>query len=261
MLPRFNSGQIGRLTFEHLNEICDTVDRLRPLLTAGAGFVPTSSDLCFARITHAAGSYQDYRWAEVWPKSKADYNRYVEWEDRPDGRTSFASTDGDRYQPAYAIPAWGATTGANVTLGVNSIVSMLRLIGADGKVSWLILSALAQSTIPAIITAAATLGVATNPPTRWKYTWKEVYADIVVPAGQPADIVWRLKTGGASGGADGSGPFAINGCETGTVPGSGPGGAIISLAPIAVNTVVALSFSSQSAYFSIPNALNVQCPP
>jgi hypothetical protein len=261
MLPRFNSGQIGRLTFEHLNEICDTVDRLRPLLTAGAGFVPTSSDLAFARITATQGTYQDYRWVEVWPKSKADYNRYVEWEDRPDGRRSFASTDGDKYQPAYAVPLWGATTGAGVTLGVNSIVSIMRLVGADGRVSWLILSAVSQSVIPAIITGAQTLGAATNPPTRWKYTWKEVVAQINVPAGQPADIVWVLKPGGAAGGSTNDGPYAINGCETGTIPGSGPAGAIVSLAPIGINTVVPLAFSAQSAYFSIPNGLNVQCPP
>jgi hypothetical protein len=261
MLPRFNSGQIGRLTFEHLNEICDTVDRLRPLLAAGPGFVPTSSDLCFGRITAIPGAFGDYRWVEVWPKSKADYNQQVEWEDRPDGRRSNASADGEKYQPAYVIPAWDSTTSTGVTLGINSIVSMLRLVGADGKVSWLILSALAQSTIPAVITMAQTLGVAANPPTRWKYSWKEVYADIVVPIGQPADVVWRLKANGASGGTDGSGPYAVNGCETGLIPGSGPGGALISLAPIAVNTVVPLCFSGQSAYFSIPNGLYVQCPP
>ena len=133
MLPRFTSGQLGRLTFEHLNEICDTVDRLRPLLITPNAATLNTPDLVFARITNTVGTYGDHRWVEVWPKTKADYNRYVEWEDRPDGRQSFASTDGDRYQPAYAVPAWSVATGAGVSLNVNSIVSMLRLVGADGK--------------------------------------------------------------------------------------------------------------------------------
>jgi len=261
MLPRFTSGQLGRLTFEHLNEICDTVDRLRPLLITPNAATLNTPDLVFARITNTVGTYGDHRWVEVWPKTKADYNRYVEWEDRPDGRQSFASTDGDRYQPAYAVPAWSVATGAGVSLNVNSIVCMLRLVGADGKVSWLILSAVAQSVIPAVIDSAAPLGAVTNPATRWKYTWREVYADIVTPAGQPADIVWRIKTGGAGGGTNNLGPFAVNGCETGNVWGSGPAGAIITIAPISVGTVVPMAFSAQSAYFSIPNALNVQCPP
>jgi hypothetical protein len=261
-LPRFNSGSIGRLSFEHLNEICDTIDRLRPLLLRNAFMLDgTETETLWARILPYVGTnnYGDHVWEEVIPKARNNLVWSCQWETRSGGRKSGAVTTGDKYEPAYA-PSGFTFNGQNpVRIPVDTVVVLGRMKGTDGKIAWQIISPAAPTTFPAMITSAAPRTTAPPAVRRWAYQWIEVTTN------DASSREWITKPNGRkSAGAPGDEPFAVNGCEQANVHGiggTGPVGTVESNAPVSAGVVVTMSYDGPYPFFSVPNGLNITCPP
>ena len=263
--PRFTSGSLGRLSFEHVNEIVDVVEKVRDLLRRNPGLLDeTPPEVFFARIT-AVGSQTtgDHQWAEVLPKSKAALASPTQWQDRDGGRKSYAPADGDRYQPAFVLHPF-TFNGTNPTvLAVGTVVALSRTKGPDGKVAFQILYSAAAPAGGEMF--PVTLGAATprdNPAAgRWTYQWQEVEW-----AQQVGGVFeWQVKPGGRKTVAlGGTYPPAVNTCERKNQSGIGgslPGGATESNAAVASGVVVQLFVINNGAvpYFCVPNGLNVAC--
>ena len=255
--PRFTSGSVGRLTFEHVNEICSMVEQLRPLLrdgpiSQGRGGLP----ILFARITAANTQFGNHDWVEVEIAPRADVRTSGAWRDKVDGRKSAAYADGDRYQPAFAIREWNATEFD--TLPVNAIAALVPLKGADGKPCWLAIASMVQQggTFPARILSAQPLGTQGQ---RWVYAWEEVQW-----SGSPINDWTTLQGGRTSGTVPGGGPAhnALNGAERpggGSMAGGGPGTA--TALPIPNGVVVSMGYVSGGgvSFFSLNNPYQITC--
>ena len=88
-LPRFTTGSVGRLTFEHVNEICSLVEQLRPLLTlVPSNVVGPDFDIVMARIKSADATNGSHEWEEVETKPRAQIVSGQEWRVRDGGRRS-----------------------------------------------------------------------------------------------------------------------------------------------------------------------------
>jgi hypothetical protein len=256
-LPRFTSGSVGRLTFEHVNEICSLVEQLRPLLVKD-GRLGTLGEFetIFARITARDITYGSHQWVEVEPKARNEVRFPSEWQDRVGGRKSNAPADGAAYQPAYAINPFTFTLPNDVQLlDVNTVVCLARLKGVDGKVSWLVVASKPPSAVfPAEIVGAVAIGT-TTPTNRWRYYWREVRWNVQA-------ATWETFTGARVSLAQTPDyPTAVNGCEQSSVSwgGIGPGNIVSNLA-IPNGTVVPLAFVGIIPFFSLPNPLRIECP-
>lgn len=256
-LPRFNSGQVGRLTFEHVNEICALVEQLRPLLTKDARLSPSGEfETLFARITARNTTYGSHQWVEVEPKPRTEIQFHYEWQDRVGGRKSRTPSDGTAYQPAYAIAPYAFAFPSDVQLvEINSIVCLARLKGTDGKIAWQIVASKPPAAVfPAEIMGSVAIGT-TTPNNRWRYYWREVRWNVTSSA-------WETFTGARVSLAQTPDyPAAANGCEQSSVTwgGLGPGNVVSNLA-IPNGTVVPLAFVGVLPFFSLPNPLRIECP-
>lgn len=264
--PRFTSGSLGRLSFEHVNEIVDVVEKVRDLLRRNPGLLDeTPPEVFFARIT-AVGSQTtgDHQWTEVLPKSKAALASPTQWQDRDGGRKSYAPADGDRYQPAFVLHPF-TFNGTNPTvLTVGTVVALSRTKGPDGKVAFQILySAAAPANATEVFPARLAAAISRDNPNRgrWKYEWVE--QELIATGGS---LEWNNKPNGRKTVAlGGTYPPAVNGCELLDTPGIGGvsnPAAIESNAFVGAGVVVQMHLIQNGAvpYFSIPNGLNITCP-
>lgn len=253
-LPRFNSGSLGRLSFEHVNEICDVVERLRPLLTVRPDlFAGDDSPIVFGRITFST-SFGDHKWVEVVPEPKDDRRFATQWQDRPGGRQSFSAADGDKYQPAFAIYPFTFAGSATeiIRYGVGTVCALTQITGADGKAIWLILSGSIEYGTIAKITGNT---AAPNSDRRWTYQWVEVIPDPANPASG-----WVEKPNGRrSGSLPGDYPAAQNGTEFTGLTGWADAPATVTRLPIPNGTIVVMQLSPVPL-FSLTNGLKVECP-
>lgn len=257
-LPRFNSGNVGRLSFEHLNELFDTVERLKPLLSARGSSV--DSDLMLvARIT-GSNTNGAHTWSEVIPKGTTDGGGLFLWEERTGGAKSGASTDAT-YDPAFVIERF-TWTGSNPTptrLPNDSVVVLRKLRRKDGKQSWIVVNGVASGGCFAARITAATLtapaaGCGTATVQQWLYDWEEV------SRASPTTMEWSLVSGGRTSGGVGK---ARNGAERGCVSGVGgppPANVTETNQAVAANTVVSMSLDAAGRpFFSLTNDRAIVC--
>ena len=262
MLPRFTSGQIGRLTFEHLNEICDTVDRLRPMLQGSKYSI--SSELVLARISGYGldvEQFGDHLWKEITPAPRNQIRRAPTYTDRVGGRESGTVQDGDKYQPAFLPGISDNPINRYPTLPVNTVVVLMRVPTVDGKTFWLAINQISTTTFAAEIMANEALDVG-SPVNRWYYHWREVAWSWTSRTWFHDASIHRSTIGGQTVLF-----MAINGCERPTpgIGGSGPGN-VIANSPIESGTVVSMSQVAQNDglegiqyFFSVPNGLRIVC--
>jgi hypothetical protein len=95
-LPRFTSGEVGRLTFAHLNEAFSALENLEREAEMNRRAQQSRDRVLTARVTGSQG--QLYSWVEV----HRDGGVYVT---KPDGQTS-----GDSSNP-FAFPIVGTISG------------------------------------------------------------------------------------------------------------------------------------------------------
>jgi len=260
MLPRFTSGALGRLTFEHLNEICDTIDRLRPALESGK--YPTSPDLVLARVTGYGTdveNFGDHTWTEVEAEDRNQIRDTPQFRDRSGGRTSGTFQDLTTYQPMFLLGLAQSPSSTRPTIPTNTVCVLMRVATQDGKTFWVAIGQTSTATFAAEIVSSSTMGA--NDTNRFIYEWREVAWSWASKTWQHDAAIHRTSIG------QGNGYEAINGCEL-TTPGIGGGGPgnVTSQAAIRNGTVVAMSQVAQASglanvqfFFSIPNGLNIVC--
>lgn len=262
-LPRFTSGQIGNLTYAHLNEAFQLLDKLRPLLVTGSEFNEGTEALLIARITGTASATPYLMtWEEVVLKEAASVGAAIDWQVRDGGRSSGTATSTD-FAPAFQPPVFGQTTATPLAAG--SVVLLRRTKRVDGKLAWMVVSSVAASTAGGF--AAKIVGRVARPACtsdqktyRWLYDWDEVTAN------QASGYEWATFSGsrfGRNTATAGAGPPAFNGAEVNCIVGCGgtaPSGLIESNAPIASGVVVQMSqLPNGLYYFSLGNTISVQC--
>lgn len=254
-LPRFNSGAVGRLTFEHVNEICDVVERLKPLLQLRPElFATPESPVIFARITGST-TFGDHQWVEVVPKAKGDTRFATQWEDRPGGRRSNPAYPPEFYQPAFAIYPMSFEGAASeiVRYANGAVVALKQITGTDGKSCWMILTGEIEFGCVAKITGNTQIP---NSELRWQYRWDEVIPDPINPSAG-----WTQKPGGRRGGTGipGDYPHAQNGTEWTGLSGWAEPADVTRRLPIPTGTIVVLQLSPVPI-FALTNGLAVTCP-
>jgi hypothetical protein len=267
--PRFQSGQIGNLTYAHLNEAFSLLDRLRPLLIAGGEGVLLGEAMLIARITAVTSATGLMQWVEVVPSSATTASAAVAWTTRVGGRKSGAPTDAN-FDPCVVPPAWQADGAAPVpnTVSVNSVVILRKTKRIGGKSIWTVFSTVAakSDSFPARIVGSQAMTAFNGTVYRWKYAWDEVTIT------NPVTLDWVVippSSGGRFGRlnsqAGNSGP-AINTLETNGIVGiggTGPSLAIETPTAIAGGVVVDMKLTlpdgSPIPNFSAGPALSVNC--
>jgi hypothetical protein len=254
--PRFNSGNVGRLSFEHLNELFDTVEKLKPLLSMRGGSAEVDLMLV-ARITGSTANGA-HTWTEVVPKAATDGGAPFLWEERTGGAKSGAANDAD-YDPAFVIERF-TWTGSNPTptrLPNDSVVVLRKLRRKDGKQSWIVVNGVssggcwaARITVATLTAPAAGCGAQTVQ--QWLYDWEEV--------SRASATTMEWTAGGRTSATVGK---ARNGAERGCVSGVGgppPANVTETNQAVAVGTVVSMSLDAAGRpFFSLTNDRAISC--
>jgi hypothetical protein len=267
--PRFQSGQIGNLTYAHLNEAFSLLDRLRPLLIAAGEEGVLGEAMLVARITGGDASTGLMQWVEVVPSSASVATAQVTWTTRVGGRKSGAPTDAN-FDPCVVPPQYQAEGSASIpsTLTTNSVVVLRKMKRIGGKSLWVVFStvAAASDNFPARIT-----GWRGWPPEvngsfyRYLYDWEEVTTNSLVerlwvtlnpPIGRRGSLLNISNNSGA----------ALNVSETAGVigvGGSGPAEAAFQYSHIAVGVIVDMNLrlpnGTPQPWFSAGPAIAVSC--
>lgn len=258
-LPRFTSGSIGNLSFEHLNELMDTVDRLRARLDAMDGNgTADSSDWIVARVTNAQSATGSHEWVEVMPDAADMVGDGVRWIDRPGGATSGPPGNQTLYQPAFALRTadFDPDTETAVTFPRDTVVVLRRSKRTDGKRLWLIVNVLTDVPVfPARILGSvlAEPDLGSQRGQRYRYRFWQV-------AWNPKTQTWDNDAGGYNTEINPPDLYARNGAEvpySAGVGGSGPGS--INNAPIKAGVIVMMSLDGAQPWFSLTNGLDVVC--
>ena len=264
--PRFNQGAVGNLTYAHMNEVFQLLERLRPFLEGDPSrFMQQQEELLTARIT-ASDSSGMMQWQEVLPTGSGALNSPLTWTTREGGRKSGAPT-ASTFEPAVAPPAYTGegTPTTPVPMQVGSVAVLRKSKRMDGKQLWQAISSVAAPS--SSVFAAKIVGKVARPPCasdnktyRWLYDWDEVTAN------QASSYEWVTFSGsrfGRNSGAPGSYPPALNGAEVNCIVGCGgtaPSGLVESNAPLANGVVVQMAqLPNGLFYFSLGNTISVQC--
>lgn len=230
-LPRFTSGQVGKLTFFHLNEAFDRIETISA--DPGKPFNQILGRVILAKITAHQGS------------GSSRVGSFVEVSANAIPPTSYTTVSGGVNSNGFVAPIVAPVS------AVNSIVPILGHVAADGKLYFRECSAPAAVRLGRISTSAQ-IGTSS----RWIYTLTGVAIDNV---NQGTYI------------ADGTGSFqALNGCENpldvsasrqigvGTIYPS-----TLTTTPVRKaikNETVVLCVASGTDYvFSIPNGYEFTC--
>jgi hypothetical protein len=248
-LPRFTQGAVGNLTYAHLNEAFELLDKLRPLLTESVIGQRDEENFILARISGEMDDNGFMPWVEVVPKPSTSNTAKVVWIDRVGGRKS-GSQGSENYLPCIVPPSYESDTesGDPVELPQGSVCVLRAIKRKEGRPLWIVVSSAATSEVfPAKIMGRYQIGDGV-----WSYDWDEVEAPD-----------WTTPQNGRKGRRNGTEdyPEAVNGAEqVGIVGagGSGPSGGTIKNAPIANGIVVMMNLSG-GPWFSLGNTLEVSC--
>lgn len=262
-LPRFTTGQVGNLTYAHLNEAFQLLDKLRPLLISGSSFNAGGEALLVARITGTAAATPSLMtWEEVVLKEAVAVTSVMQWQARDGGRTSAAATSAE-FTPAFVPPLFGQSS--STALPTGTVALLRRTTRIDGKPAWMVVSSVSGGSdiFPARIDSARTREAVGGVTFRWLYSWTEVALLDTASAGFYLD--WTPVTNGRVGcQAATCSAEAFNGAErysTHGLGGTGPAGANETNASIGIGTVVPLCRDAVSGlyYFSLGPATNISC--
>ena len=256
-LPRFNSGNVGKLTFDQLNEMFDTVERLKPLLLNGAPAASGESVL-LARIisSNTNGAHQ---WQEIVPAPATTAAQPYTWKDRVGGAKSSTAQD-TAYDPAFVIESftWNGASPAPTQLAAGSVVVLRKTRREDGKQAWVIVNGVSSGGVwAAKITNSTLTALTAGCPAgqtlqAWLYDWSEVHRDAATGMEWVASGRTSATTGKARNGAE-------RGCISG-VGGAPPANVSESNQAIANDVVVAMSLDSNGKpFFSLSNDRFITC--
>lgn len=232
-LPRFTSGQFGRLDFSHLNDAFGYID-----LQRGSGEKdPLAADerlpLITARITGRDSA--NHSWVEVARQSGS-------WQDVQGGRTSTSASND------FAFPAM---TVDESHVASDSIVVLVPKRGMRGEIRYVILNPVFGMVQLAMIQTVEAI----DPGRRWRYI-----AQTATASASGAPLVPSYSTSGT--------PFVLfNSVEempdTATIYGVGSyknANFTIVRQPLRVGLIVlATRISSSMAVCSIPNGYRYEC--
>ena len=239
--PRFTSGQVGNLTFAHMNSLFEFKDAVEGNAPSGGIKPAKTSNPFVAKVLAKTGT--QYKWEEaVWNGSS--------FQSLANGRRSSDGV-GD-----YAFPLISLN---DITVG--SYVVVAASVSAEATISrpicFPMIGSAAAPVFAARITAAAQIGSA---PLRWRYNWQEVFVNTTGNG-------WSngARTGQALNGAEwtaNDGPLVYGvGMEIGAT-------STAVLLRKAIRTDVIVMMSEQSAavngasaqfWFSTPNGYKVTC--
>ncbi len=241
-LPRFTAGNVGRLTFQHLNDAFETLDGIDRIVGIDGIDSQPRGRAITARVTGKQGS--SYSWQETY---RVD-GSFVQYQQ---GRSSVV--DGDQY--AVPLIEYGS-----VTLTVGQEVVIFPIYDDTGKLLYVpAVAAAASSVFPARIVTSIPIGSGGSggAPAGYSnvyiYQYEEVQFDV-----QPVPGVlyaWVTVPGGRTGNA-------LNGCEVfNQIPFQGTGPGTVQWRNIPTGIVVMMTEGPSFGFFSIPNPLGVVCDP
>lgn len=233
-LPRFTAGNVGRLTFQHLNDAFETLDGIDRIAGGEGSDIVTRGRAITARVTAQQGS--NYAWFETVRENGA----FVQY---ANGRSS--SSGGNTY--ANPLIAFGS-----LTPSIGSDVVIFPIYDRTGSLVYVPVAASAGGE-----TFAAAVGsapVALIPLQRWRYTVTEV-------AWNPTSNAWQTVSGGrvvqAYNGAEN--PSDQPNLPIGVGQGRGPTTSV-ERQPIKGSVVVQVSRDVGGAYFfCCPNGYTFTC--
>lgn len=233
-LPRFTSGNVGRLTFEHLNNAFETLDGIDRVEGIAGADSPLRGRAITARVTAQSGS--NYAWFEIYRVNGA----FVQY---PKGRSS--TFNGNAY--ANPLVAFGS-----LTPSVGSDVVIFPIYESGGSLVYIPVAASAGGETFAAAVGAAPVAIV--PLQRWRYTVTEV-------AWNSSASAWQTVQGGrvvqAYNGAEN--PTDAPNLPIGVGQGRGPTTSVERQA-IKQSTVVQVSRDIGGAYFfCCPNGYTFTC--
>lgn len=233
-LPRFTAGNVGRLTFQHLNDAFETLDGIDRIVGIEGIDSPLRGRAITARVTGQSGS--NYSWYETVRVAGA----FVQY---TNGRSSVSDSDN------FSVPliAFGSLTPT-----VGSDVVIFPIYDQDGRLMYIPVAASAGGETFAAAVGAAP--VAVIPLQRWRYTVTEV-------SWNPSASAWQTVQGGrvvqAYNGAEN--PTDAPNLPIGVGQGRGPTTSVERQA-IKQSTVVQVSRDVGGSYFfCCPNGYTFTC--
>ncbi len=265
-LPRFTSGNIGRLSFDDVNKICEVAEQAREFLAQAKP--PRGATIERPMIwvwiegneTSANGTQGAMRFHEI-ELDRVSYGvepRAPVWRPKSNGiksgdRLLANGSDNPNYQPCFSIRRGSPPHLANI--GGLARLQWVRAI--DGKGFWLIVDREPQAeAFPARI-EGSTLIAGTNPP-RYQYSWKEVRSNDSATLAEDFD---GQRVGAVTPVPEGSENLghALNGAEFAPLPSVG-NNAIISRRVISNGEVVHMATDVDGhAWFHARNDYSVSC--
>jgi hypothetical protein len=237
-LPRFTSGQVGKLTFAHLNEAFDRIENVDPELRASAS--PILGRVILARITGQSGSGASI---------KGSFQEVAV--DNPTATSLSYSVVEGGITSATSAGTYGAPIVFPVS-AIGTVVPILAHVAVNGALYFRECSAAAASASVRVGRVKTATTITAN--AKWLYT----LTDIAVSNMATAQYV-------ATGAADFT---ALNGCEeavdvaaqrnigVGTIH---PVGSTATRQAIKVDTVVTCIPTAGGFVFSIPNGYSFVC--
>ncbi len=267
-LPRFTSGNIGRLSFANVNEICEVAERARDFLakqrTPQGGSV--ARPMIWAHIegneTDAQGTPGAMRFYEL-ELSRVGYGtepRAPEWKRKTNGietGTRLLPEGGANpdYQPCFSIRRGSPPHLANL----GGLCQLQWIRADDGRGYWFVVDREPQAeAFPARI--AGNQAIAGTSPTRYRYAWKEIRGNATF---SPAEDFPGQMVGHVSPVPEGSEDhgYALNGAEFAPIP-SVSNGAIVGRRVISTGEVVHMAFDVDGfPWFHARNDYTVECAP
>ena len=230
--PRLTSGNLGALTFAHVNEIFRRIEQLGEIVGKAnwdGGFTIGRSIL----IRTLQKNGDRFSWKQV-TRATVPQSPAIEVEG------GYTSTVGD---DAFAIPVVSFGT----SLQINRTYAAFRVNANDGAA---FMVAFGEGLVPGLYRILSSESIGGG---KWRYTARK---QIIVGSAFADDPDFTANV------------TMLNGCEqvqdtgstygVGTVP---PSGVLMSRAPIRPNVVVyAVNSDGDDMVFSIPNGYQVNCP-
>lgn len=236
-LPRFTSGQVGRLDFSHLNDAFGYID-----LQRGSESKPVdAADGKLPLVLAIIGSYDAQTKRHAWSEAVIDENGTAV--PFTGGRTSTANGD------PFAFPAF-TPDGQQASAG--SVVTLVPKRRKSGAIAYLVVSGSAAGTVNTLIVQGVQQVI--HPQRMWVYQVRQAVWEFTPP------FNWQ---------ATGALMYALNGCENavdqpgvsigvGTVVPVGVSASAIRQ-PIKSGTVVVATMVGSTWVFSVPNGYRYDC--
>jgi len=264
-LPRFTTGNLGRLTFKDVNTLCDVAERADEFLRNTRRLTseePTRKEIWATVTGFSSGSVagaMNFFEVELSRVSFGVEPRAPTWLPKQNGIVSgnrlLANNEPNPdYQPCFSIARGSPPHLANI----GGLVRLTRWRATDGQAYWFIVDREPRSeAFPARIAGNITQVQGSNP-IRIFYSWREVRRTTTTTAFEDFEGQFVGATSVPEGSEDRG--YALNGAEFAPIPTS-LNGAIITRKPIAVGEVVEMTFDVNGApMFHARNDYGVACP-